>query len=416
MKKILTLLLTITFLFAGLSLSVAHAEDGSATLDELANSIDKTTREICEELEDRTAFTDAGKAAAEWVEKRLKAIGVSDSQVQEFSLEATRSNGIKYETVTVYGYNVEAFIDFGKENTVLFSVPLSNHYSKNEGYGAVKAEGALYYATSVAFALEIAEILVNKSDYPYNVAFAFVAGTDEGNFGSKQYVKSVEHRLTLCINVERIGCGNTYFYTGETKSALNDKAAEILTEYGLIEFPTAGKVMLPMQVVDGASYSTYAMRGDFASYVSAGYSALEIIGGDFSGGINGEGGKYVGLSTDDTYENLIKNHPAYASNVASLINAMVRFASDDSLPDICVGADNGFKIFTKEWLPYAIALGLVIIAGATLIIVTNALSKKYKMPPSKTLKVAVFGREFEDGHGDYIDEVKYEDSDPFDGR
>lgn len=52
--------------------------------------------------------------------KRLKAIGVSDSQVQEFSLEATRSNGIKYETVTVYGYNVEAFIDFGKENTVLF--------------------------------------------------------------------------------------------------------------------------------------------------------------------------------------------------------------------------------------------------------------------------------------------------------
>lgn len=120
MKKILTLLLTITFLFAGLSLSVAHAEDGSATLDELANSIDKTTREICEELEDRTAFTDAGKAAAEWVEKRLKAIGVSDSQVQEFSLEATRSNGIKYETVTVYGYNVEAFIDFGKENTVLF--------------------------------------------------------------------------------------------------------------------------------------------------------------------------------------------------------------------------------------------------------------------------------------------------------
>lgn len=38
------------------------------------------------------------------------------------------------------------------------------------------------------------------------------------------------------------------------------------------------------------------------------------------------------------------------------------------------------------------------------------------MPPSKTLKVAVFGREFEDGNGDYIDEVKYEDSDPFDGR
>ena len=33
MKKILTLLLTITFLFAGLSLTVAHAEDGSATLD-----------------------------------------------------------------------------------------------------------------------------------------------------------------------------------------------------------------------------------------------------------------------------------------------------------------------------------------------------------------------------------------------
>lgn len=141
------------------------------------------------------------------------------------------------------------------------------------------------------------------------MAFAFVAGTDEGNFGSKQYVKSVEHRLTLCINVERIGCGNTYFYAGETKSALNDKAAEILTEYGLLEFPTAGKVMLPMQVVDGASYSTYAMRGDFASYVSAGYSALEIIGGDFGGGINGEGGKYVGLSADDTYENLIKIIP-----------------------------------------------------------------------------------------------------------
>lgn len=309
MKKFLVFLFSAVIVLSLFSVKTANAQDVSesdSTSNDLANRIERTTQEICDTITDRTAFTSAGEYAAEWIAKRLKDLGIDNVKVQEFSEQATKMSGLKYETVTIYGYNVTAFLDFGKKDTVLFSVPLSNHYSANEGMSGTKAEGALYYATSIAFALELAKEYKGSADCPYNVAFAFVAGTDEGNFGSKKYIQSVDYNLMLVVNVERIGCGTTYFYAGERKSELSEKANSVFGEYDIKEFPYAGKIWLPMKVIDGAEYSTYAMRGDYASYVSAGYSTLGIIGGDFSGGVNSEGGEYVGLSPNDTFMNLKK--------------------------------------------------------------------------------------------------------------
>ena len=399
MKKIFAFIIAVCLIVAlPLSINTVKAEDAGDYIS--AQALDELTKEICENLKDRTSFTDAIGIAAEKIASYLSASENLDVDIQHFKKTVTVAKGLGYEEKEIESDNVVASVKNSDpaKKTILITTNFANHYSESVGGKGVKAEGALGTAATTALTIGIAHHLASIEDPQYNYKFAFFSGTDEGNFGSEAYKdKYLDEDVILVINLERLGCGKTYYYTDEVKTSHGDLVDIISSPFRLEAFPTVGRVLLDYSTVDDLPYTHYAMRGDISTFLSVGKSCLELIGGEFNGLGDGEGSRvYVTNTSKDTYENLIANHPEYAIKLANAGRFVIEFATNGSLERVCQGAATSYKVFTKSWIAYVICLGIIVILILTMILVLQSFEKKYPLPTAPKVKIAVFGKEFED--------------------
>ncbi|MBR2967759.1 MAG: M28 family peptidase [Clostridia bacterium] len=445
MKKLLIIiaalcLIALPLTQASASVCIAEQQESYAIS---ATEIDELTKKICLDIADRTTFTDACLDAANVIagvsssafpeQGGAETVALStaseylekehlDISVEEYSISVTVSQGLQSVNKDLTSYYVIAKtknFDQSKK-TILFTTNFANHYSANDAFNGVKAEGALGSAATTALTIKLANYLSTVVDAPYNYVFAFFSGTDEGNFASADYVQNhLKRDVMLVINLERLGCGDTYFYTDEAKADHDEFVFAKAANYNLKQYSMSGKALLQIATVSDLPYSHYAILGDVASFLSVEKPCLQVMGGDFSKSIGSEGGEVDIVNTkNDTYENLVKYHPTYASKISVVSGFLTNLALDTQLKDVCSSAANSYKIFTKTWIAYVICIGLVMIMIVALILTTNKLEKKYPPPPPRKIKIAVFGKEFEDINSDDVivdlKRNKNNDVNPFD--
>lgn len=383
------------------------------------------TKEICEEIKDRTSFVDEteggkGKAAADWICERLLKCGLN-AEVQLFTAKRQVYENFFSTTVKEYvSYNVVASTEQSRDKkTVLITTNYSNHYSDNPVMSGTGAEGALGTAATTALTLKLAEYFAaNETDY--NVKFAFFSATDEGNFGSRSFVENNSiSDVIFVINLERLGGGDTYYYTDEAPTSHGKLVAEIAKGYEFKAFPEAGRVLLEGSTVDGLDYVHYAISGDNATFMSQNKACLELIGGKFTGLKHSDGKGYATNTEYDTLENLETVYPDYAVSLSEVGEFIIELTSAPNLSEVCNGAAQGYKVFTESWIAYVICLGILVILILILILVSGHLEKKYPLPRMPKIKIAVFGSEYEEASdNEIIVDIKHnnDDIDPFDGK
>lgn len=443
MKKFLILALAVCLAFLPMLTAkgeVARAEQAQSQIT--ATEVDALTKKICLELKDRTTFTDACRSVAYAIasieqsggsQGGVEAVALStqaeylsteylDTEVEEYTIVTTSQQGYSYVEKELASYYVIAkskSFDQSKK-TILFTTNFANHYSSNDAFYGVQAEGALGTAATTAMAITLANYLASVDNAPYNYVFAFFSGTDEGNFASEHFAKNhLTRDVMLVVNMERLGCGDTYFYTDEAKTAHGEYIANIADSFGAKQFPIAGRALLQIVTVDGLPYSHQAILGDIAPFLSVEKSCLQVMGGEYSGSSLSEGGEKDIVNTKlDTYENLLKYHPSYADKISKSCEMLISLALDAQLSDVCQGAATSYKTFTKSWIAYVICIGLILVMIFVLILVASRLENKYPLPAQKKVKIAVFGKEFEDiNSGDIIVDIKRDknnDVNPFD--
>ncbi|MBR2970744.1 MAG: M28 family peptidase [Clostridia bacterium] len=432
-KKLGIIILALCLIIAPTFVTKTVFADEAATQNIITvEEIDALTQKICAELPDRTSFTDACLVAAkaiagqptgsvtppdaDLVSYATPMASTSsdylnseylDIEIQEFDTTVEVLDGYNYVDKKVTSYNVVAktkSYDSAKK-TVLITTNFANHYSENVFFNETKAEGALGTAATTALTIKLANYLAqNTASNKYNFMFAFFSGTDEGNFGSEAFIDEYLTRdVMLVINLERLGCGDTYYYTDEASTTHGDYIDKFVGEYNVQTFPKAGRVLLPIVTVQDLPYSHYAILGDVAPFLNAGKACLQIMGGDYSSFIESEGGEIEIINTNnDTYTNLSYYHSKYATKLSDVSQFVLDLTATEKLGEVCFGAASGYKVFTKYWIAYLIVLVIVVVLGVILFAVTNKMGKKYPLPSSKKIKIAVFGKEFEDCNGDEI--------------
>lgn len=397
-----------------------------------AAEIDALTQKICTRLPDRTSFAPGSLNAA----KAIAGEGVAsapipdtdlvsyaspvasadweylsgeylDIEIQEFNTTVEALEGYSYVDKKITSYNVVAKtknFDSSKK-TVLITTGFANHYDGNDFFIGTKAEGALGTAATTALAVKLANYLSkNAASNKYNFMFAFFSGTDEGNFGSQAFIdKYLTRDVIFVINLERLGCGETYYYTDEASTSHGKYIDTFVRGYGVREFPTTGRVLLPIITIKDLPYSHYAILGDVAAFLGADKACLQIMGGDYSRFIDSEGGKIDVIGTsDDTYANLTRYHSDYATKLSNVAQLVVDLTATQTLGEVCNGAASSYKAFTKYWIAYLIVIVIITVLGLILYFVTARMGKNHPLPTPKKIKIAVFGKEFEDFNGDEI--------------
>lgn len=411
MKKIILFLLIAIIMTTPLfSFNDAEAESEIQT-DVLAERIDDLTKEFCNEFKDRTSFTEKCYDAAQGIKNFLSGNDKLNVAVQEFSKTVMVAEGLGYVNKDITSWNVIASLKEKDKNkkTIIFTTNFANHYSLNVASNGLNAEGALYNGATTALLLALSEELT-KATSEYNYMFAFFSGTDEGNFGSKAFADEyLSQDIILVVNFERLGYGKSYFYTDEVETEHGKFIRDFAQDYDLEEFPSVGRVILDMETVDGLPYSNYAIRGDLSTFMSLGKSCLELIGGDFSGLLDGE--TVLSNSSLDTYENLVKYYPDYNDRLAAVGRFVIDLTAKSELGDVCLGSASSYKIFTQGWVANVICLGIIILLILIMILVIRHFEKKYPLPAAPKIKVAVFGREYEDiNDNDIIIDIKKSDN------
>ncbi len=439
MKKLFAVIAALLMTLPLFGVNKVNAESAAHPEYITAEEIKVMTENICNFVGDRTSFTDTIKTAADKLagadsgsDSELVALGTTgvefldsvyvDAQVESFTTSVRVSKGFGYEQQDITSYNIfvrpKNFNDDKK--TILITTNYSNLYGENFITKAMKASGALGSAATTALAIKLANYMSTPEfsvNSPYNFEFAFFSGTYEGNFGSQAFVrdhaKEIADNVILTINLERLGCGETYFYTDEADTPHGEFIEKFSDGYDVKEFPSIGRVLLPIQTVDDMDYSHYALMSDNATFLSNGMSCLELIGGDFTGLGDSEGGeKYLTNTGLDTYANLEKYHPDYAEKLSSAATYIIELTAKEELKDVCVGAATSYKVFTERWIAYVICLGVIIILILIMILIVNRFEKKYPVPASPKIKIAVFGKEFEDiDENDIVVDIKRNDDD-----
>lgn len=172
-----------------------------------------------DKLEGREVGTAGEEAAAKYISKRFKKMGLepkgTDGFYQEFSVKPKYNPHAKVPADTskaIVGKNVIGFIDNGAPYTVIIGA----HYD-HLGYGA---EGSLYEgsepqihngaddnASGVTVLLELANTLRGK--YPHNnYLFITFSGEEKGLWGSSWYTKNPTIDLSTAnymINMDMVG-------------------------------------------------------------------------------------------------------------------------------------------------------------------------------------------------------------------
>lgn len=440
MKKIIVFFIALLCL-PFMSLGFVHADEGYTVRYITAEEIDSMTRKICTEIPRRTSFSDEIKEAADMLagtdnsDSELLAAGTVNSgeflsddldiEVRPYTKTFNIQDGFSYKPTEFTSYNIVASpkVKDPNKKTVIIATDFSNHYSSIENLVSrgTQAEGALGTAATTALAIKLANYLSQPdiaNSSPYNFTFVFFSGTDEGNFGSEAFAAETDFSdVMLAVNLERLGCGKTYFYTDEVTTSHGEFIKDFARDFNAEEFPQTGRVLLSMQTVNDLPYAHYAISGNNATFMSMGIASLELLGGEVSGlNFKDGGGADLTNTSNDTYEKLVEYYPDYATKLADVATFVIELTAKEELESVCKGAASSYKVFTKEWIAYVICLGLIVILILVMILTIGHFEKKYPIPVAPKVKIAVFGKEFEDtNENEIIVDIKRNDDkdDPF---
>lgn len=429
MKKILAVVLSLIVAFAAVGCANSKAayvpENASVKFEafdynkELSDFVGKDENGE-DKNKDRTAFSDGGKAAGDYIVSRLSACGY-EPEKQDYSISVATTSG----SASVSAVNVIATYNAGKEKRVAILAHYDNMFGKIEASGVTGngSSGIADNATGVVTLISIAEAFAaNAPELDFTVDFVFT-GSDEYAFsGTAKYLsewKRSTEDILLAVNLETI-VGNKINVYSDVVNTVQQGVFVSGGESYDTTFSGLSKTapVLPIGLTGTSEYSDYGQLSGAAEFISRNIPVVSLFGWNTD-----EFGYFV--PEYDNYADFTTNHAEFASvakDTASLVFGAItdsRFAAASEK----FTSGEGYGFFNGGYFAYLAYLGLIIVLCVALIVVVKKLAKKHGSDnigggqPRGTVKIAVFGPEYEDtGEGDVIVDIrdeKEDKNDPF---
>ena len=191
-----------------LSLSVlVYGQSQEDQLEQLRNDVEELAGK---KYKGREAGTKEEKAAAKYIAKRFKDIGLKPmdakgTYLQEFDLPKSKDPHSGQESAeTLDGVNVIGFIDNGAKSFVVIGAHFDHLGMGGEGSGSLVEEedihnGADDNASGVATMMNIAQKLTESKSKKNNYIFVAFTGEEKGLYGSNNFLKHPPNYKGLMI-------------------------------------------------------------------------------------------------------------------------------------------------------------------------------------------------------------------------
>lgn len=366
--------------------------------------------------EDRTTYTDAELAAAEYLRDELARLGYDDASVDGFTV-------IESEKVSYDGRNVTATYRSSARDArnVIIGAYYDNNYSAsyNGKVSGTRSHGALSNGTGVATLLAVAEYLATeKPELGFDVSIVFFGAGASSDIGAVKYYESMKPadlaKTVLMVELSRIGAENLYAFSDARttkREALFDRVAQ---ENKLAVYKPSQKspLMTELYALQGVPYYQWTQSGVFPVFFNNGIPTLNLIGGswetiDITDREFSEHGN-VTMTERDTLAELRAINPDYARNMAAASTLILKSFADPAFVETAIYDKANFPdtdVLMMRWIWYLVVLGVVGIAYAAMTLVNKRLADKYPFkpaPPPRNIRMAVFGMDYEDKNSDSI--------------
>ncbi len=356
-------------------------------------------------IEDRTTYTKGEKKAATYLMTELLDFGYDTDDVEVLGFSLTDNN---YQ---VDSQNVKAVYrsSVAGENAknVIIGAYYDNRYGTTAGYSGVGSTGAIANCTGVAATLAIAEYLqAQKPALDYTVTIVFFGAGAVSDYGAQHYYRGMSPadraNTVLMVELQRLGFEHVYAFSDERKSSREPFFDGVAADNKLDIYKPTQKspIMTGMYALEGIPFYRWAHTGIFAPFFNSGIPTLNLVGADWET-LDVTDNDRVTITSADTYANMLKNYPKYAENTATAASFMVKaLEADGFLAAMQYDRENfpDTDVLNKDWIWYLVVLCSVLIGVPATYLVTARLAKKYPIvaPQPKTVKMAVFGMDYED--------------------
>ncbi len=386
---------------------------------------------------DRTSYTEAEKSAAEYLRDTLVGYGYADGpatdgsdggegslpslpteddsasslgMIREFSVND--EGGLKLISRNVVAvYNADSAsgknVVIGAYYDNFYSTPYAE--SKRKG---TKSAGALSNGSGVAALLAIAEYLqTEKPALDYSVTLAFFGASSVNNAGVKSFydkmTASEKRGTVLMIELQRLGVDHVYAFSDARETKREPFFDGIAAENGLDIYKVTQKspVITDVSGLNGIPYFQWAMYGNFGVFFNHNIPTLNIVGANWETldltDRESSDNDDMEFTERDTLSNLKKYYPDYGEKIASAATLVVKSLEDPAFLETMEYDLENFPdtdYLNKNWIWYLVVLGIALIAGGIMMLLTSRLAKKYPpVPPQpRKMKMAVFGMDYED--------------------
>ncbi len=381
-----------------------------------AEKLEEKLESFLDGREDRTTYTDAELAAAEYLRDELYSYGYSDASVDGFTV-------IESEKVSYNGRNVTATYRSGERDArnVIIGAYYDNNYSPsyNGKVAGTRSHGALSNGTGVATLLAVAEYLATeKPELAIDVSIVFFGAGATSDIGAVKYYESLKPaelaRTVMMIELSRIGADNLYAFSDARKTEREAFFDRIAADNGLAVYKPSQKspIMTELYALQGVPFYQWAQSGMFPVFFNNGIPTLNLIGGnwetiDLTDRESASGGN-VTMTARDTLAELKAAHPDYADNMAIASTLLIKSFTDAEFVDTAIYDKANFPdtdVLMMRWIWYLVVLGIIGIGYAAMTLVNKRLADKYPynpLPPPRNIKMAVFGMDYEDKNSDSI--------------
>ncbi len=390
----------------------------------LKNFLNVTSEHPDGDIGPREPFSESEKKAADYIKTYAESFKDGDESVYKTTEQSFEINGEASQNIIV---NKKGTGSEGKQviigtyyDNLISSVTPSLNGKKSEA-----TAGAMENGTGCALLLALLDYF-KTSSFSFDLEFVFFGASNPYNYGAGYYVSKMPQvkidNTLLMLSLRRFGGDSLYLYTEEVKTAhhefIKSKAKEQSAE--LLDTPSYLPVV-GTTALTRMPYATWASMGvhspfffndiNVANIYSASYDFF-FIGDNESGGAANRSN-----TENDTYRQLVSDFPRYSAQMSEAAQIVIATLSDADFAQTMLKSWSGFKSY--EWavnkLWGLISVVFIIIALAVLLIVlVKKFEKKYPHNPRKVnVKIAVFGREYEEkSDADIIIDIK-KPQDPF---
>lgn len=354
-------------------------------------------------IEDRTTYTSGEKRAADYLHGKLIDYGFVDAEIIGFSLT---DNNYQVDSQNVKAVYRSANAGDGAKN-VIIGAYYDNRYGETAGYTRVGSTGAIGNCTGVAATLAIAEYLqAEKPDLDYTVTIVFFGAGAVASYGAQNYYRNMTAAeradTVLMVELQRLGFEHVYAFSDERKTRRETFFDGVAADNKLNIYKPTEKspIVTGMYALEGVPFYRWAHTGIFTPFFNNGIPTLNLIGANWET-LDITDNDRITITESDTYENMLRDYPCYAENTAVAASFMIKaLEADGFLAAMQYDRDNfpNTDVLNMDWIWPLIVLCSVLLGAVAMYLVSSRLAKKYPIvaPQPKTVKMAVFGMEYED--------------------